>query len=367
MPYIMYDENPYLVVTDAGRLVWVLDGYTYTEAYPFSQRISLQTNNLLERKSINYIRNSVKVLIDAYDGTIKYYITDRNDPIIMAYQKIYKDLFVEKDTQIPEDIEKGFVYPELLYNIQAEIMERYHNIQTDVLYRGDDIWEVAKHNTSNVSNKVGTQIEPYYTMLKTQDSSNATFGLVLPYTQYQKQNITSYLVGLYENGVQKLTLYKYPSDSNILGPMQIDTQLEQDERISKEIGSINVTINNSLLYVEPIYQQYINEDVSTPILKKIVVASGNKVAIGDSIEEALNNLVSQYAVDIEIENTDDINGLMESIIKINKELKKSSESGNWEMMGKDVSRLQELINKLEALFKEENKNKENENKVNINQ
>ncbi len=373
MPYIIYDENPYLVVTDEGRLVWVLDGYTYTDSYPFSQRVSLQPNNLLERENINYIRNSVKVLIDAYDGTIKYYITDRNDPIIMAYQKIYKDLFVEKDTEIPQDISKGFVYPEFLYKIQAEIMQRYHNIQTDVLYRGDDIWEVAKHNTSNVSNKIGTEIQPYYTMLKAQNNKEETFGLVLPYTQYQKQSITSYLVGTCENGEKKLTLYKYPSDSNILGPMQIDTQLEQDERISKEIESINVTgtkliknmtvvpINNSLLYVEPIYQQYINEDVSTPILKKVVVASGNKVAIGDSIKEALNNLVSQYAVDIEIENTDDINGLIETIIKINNELKKSSENGNWEMMGKDMSRLQELIDKLETLLKEENENKKNEN------
>ena len=373
MPYIIYDENPYLVVTDEGRLVWVLDGYTYTDSYPFSQRISLQPNNLLERENINYIRNSVKVLIDAYDGTIKYYITDRNDPIIMAYQKIYKDLFVEKDTEIPQDISKWFVYPEFLYKIQAEIMQRYHNIQTDVLYRGDDIWEVAKHNTSNVSNKIGTEIQPYYTMLKAQNNKEETFGLVLPYTQYQKQSITSYLVGTCENGEKKLTLYKYPSDSNILGPMQIDTQLEQDERISKEIESINVTgtkliknmtvvpINNSLLYVEPIYQQYINEDVSTPILKKVVVASGNKVAIGDNIKEALNNLVSQYAVDIEIENTDDINGLIETIIKINNELKKSSENGNWEMIGKDMSRLQELINKLETLLKEENENKKNEN------
>ncbi len=379
MPYIMYDENPYLVVTKEGRLVWVLDGYTYTDAYPFSQRILLQSNKLLGRTDINYIRNSVKVLIDAYDGTIKYYITDRNDPIIMAYQKIYKDLFVEKDTQIPQDISSQFIYPEFLYNIQAEIMERYHNIQTDVLYRGDDIWEVAKHNTGNVSNKVGTEIQPYYTMLKLQNDNKTTFGLVLPYTQHQKQSITSYLVGTSQNGEQKLTLYKYPSDSNILGPMQIDTQLEQDERISKEIENINVTgtrliksmtvvpINNSLLYVEPIYQQYINEDVSTPILKKIVVASGNKVAIGDNIKEALNNLVSQYAVDIEIEDTDDVNGLMETIIKVNNELKKSSENSNWEMIGKDMARLQELITKLETLLKEENENKENTNNQNINE
>lgn len=367
MPYIMYDENPYLVVTAEGKLVWVLDGYTTSSYYPYSQRITLQGENILDKTDINYIRNSVKVLIDAYDGTIKYYITDRNDPIIMAYQKIYKDLFVDKEEAISEDISSQFIYPEFLYSIQAEIMERYHNIQTDVLYRGDDIWDVATQNTSKTLTKVGTEITPYYTMVKTIDNHEATLGLVLPFTPYQKQNLTAYLVGRYENGQPSLTLYKYPTDSNVLGPMQIDTQLAQDERIASEIESLNVTgtritknmivipINNSLLYVEPIYQEFMNEENSTPVLKKVVVASGNKVAIGDTLAEALNNLVSQYAVDIEVENTDDINGVIEAIIKANKNLQDSNQNNNWEMAGKDMARLQELITKLEELLKEQQK------------
>ena len=364
MPYIIYDENPYLVVTNEGKLVWVLDGYTTSNCYPYSQKITLQELNKMQ---INYIRNSVKVLIDAYDGTIQYYITDRNDPIIMAYQKIYKDLFVEKEEAIPEDISKQFIYPKFLYTIQAKVMERYHNIQTDVLYRGDDIWQVAKHNTTKVLTKTGTKISPYYTMVKTIDQENATIGLVLPYTPYQKQNLTAYLVGTYQNAQPKLTLYKYPSDSNIIGPMQLDTQIEQDENISKEIESLNVTgtkikknmliipINNSLLYVEPIYQQYINEENSTLILKKVVVASGNKVAIGNSLTQALKNLASQYAVNIQVENNEDIDGLIDSIIKTNNNLKQSSGNNNWEMVGKDITKLQELITKLEELQKEEEK------------
>lgn len=367
MPYITYDENPYLVVTQEGKLVWVLDGYTTSSYYPYSQRITLQGENILDKTDINYIRNSVKVLIDAYDGTIQYYITDRNDPIIMAYQKIYKDLFVDREETIPEDISSQFIYPEFLYSIQAEIMERYHNIQTDVLYRGDDIWDVATQNTGRVYTNVGTQISPYYTMVKTVDDTEATLGLVLPFTPYQKQNLTAYLVGRYENGQPSLTLYKYPTDSNILGPMQIDTQLAQDEGIATEIESLNVTgtritknmivipINNSLLYVEPIYQEFINEENSTPVLKKVVVASGNKVTIGDTLEEALNNLVSQYAVDIEIENTDDINGVIEAIIKANKNLQDSNQNNNWEMVGKDMARLQELITRLEELLAEQEK------------
>ena len=325
---------------------------------------------------INYIRNSLKVLIDAYDGTINYYITDKNDPIISAYQKIYPELFIDDTSLIPEEIKEQFIYPEFLYNIQAEILERYHNVQTDVLYRQDDIWNIATHNTSKVTTKVGTEITPYYTMLKTVDNENATLGLVLPYTPKGKQSLISYLVGRYENGEAKLTLYKYQTDSNVLGPMQIDTQLEQDERISEEISELNALgtkisksmivnpINNSLLYVEPIYQQYVNDEKATPILRKIIVASGNKVAIGDTLKEALTNLISQNAVDIEIESTDDIEGIIDAIIKANQNLIQSNKNNNWEMAGKDMSKLQELITKLEKLMKEnENKDKDTQNKV----
>ncbi len=368
LPNIIYDEEPYIVTTSEGKLVWVLDGYTTSNGYPYSQRITLEGDNLLEKTELNYIRNSVKVLIDAYDGTIKFYITDRTDPIIMAYQKMYPDLFVDKDETIPEDISSQFVYPEFLYNIQAQIMLRYHNIQPDVLYREDDVWDIATHNTSKVLTKTGTQMEPYYTMVKTIDSAEPMLGLVLPYTPYDKQNLTAYLVGTYQNGEKVLKLYKYPADSNILGPMQIDTQLEQDEGISEEIESLNVTgtritkdmiivpINNSLLYVETIYQQDTNEENSTPTLKKIVVASGNKVAIGDNLTEALNNLLSQYAIDIEVESTDTVDGLIDAIIKANENLKQSNENNNWEMIGKDMGKLQELINKLEVLVEEESKN-----------
>lgn len=378
LPYIIYDEEPYMVTTDNGKLVWVLDGYTVSDNYPFSQRITIQGDSLLDKIELNYIRNSVKVLVDAYDGTIKFYITDRTDPIIMAYQKIYPNLFADKEEQITEDISKNFVYSKFLYGIQSQIIQRYHNIQTDVLYREDDVWDVATHNTSKVITKAGTVMKPYYTMVKTIDVEDTSLGLVLPYTPYNKQNLTAYLVGTYKNNEPKLTLYKYPADSNILGPMQIDSQLEQDEGISKEIASLNVTgikisrnmiivpINNSLLYVETIYEQDTNEENATPALRKVVVASGNKVAIGDNLEAALNNLLSQYAVDIEVENTDTINDLIQALIKANGNLKQSSETNNWEMIGKDLNKLQELINKLEILSKKQEKEEQDKVSSNVN-
>jgi len=370
MPYLVYDEEPYLVIRENGTLVWVLDAYTVSNMYPYSQKTIIDING--EKQQINYIRNSVKVIIDAYDGLTEFYITDRTDPIVMAYSKIYQGLFAEADKQIPEDISKHFKYPELLYNVQSEIEGRYHNVKTDVLYRSDDVWEVAKKGTGKTLKTAGVQMEPYYTMVKTVDSEESRLGLVVPYTMVNKQNIISYLIGTNEEGMNKLKLYKFSSDSNILGPMQLDSQLEQNEEIAEEIEELNVTgskvirnivivpINNTLLYVEPIYQIMTNEETNVQILKKIVVASGNKIAIGNNLREGLENLVSQYAVNIKVDNTDDIEGLIETIIKANYNLKNSNSTSNWELIGKDIQKLQELIDKLEVMKKEEDeKNKQN--------
>lgn len=377
MPYLMYDENPYTVVNDEGRIIWVLDAYTISDSYPYSQKTTIR-QSATSKMELNYIRNSVKVLIDSYDGTISFYITDRTDPIAMAYKNIYPDLFMDLEEKIPADISEHFVYSKYLYEIQADIIARYHNVQADVLYRSNDIWEVASYNVGKVVTKTGTDIEPYYTMVKTENEEEQQLGLVLLYTPQGKQNLISYLVGTCDtSGKSKLTIYKYQADTNVLGPMQLDTQLSQDERIVKELETLNINgikiiknmvlvpLNDKILYVEPIYIQYLNEKDSLPTLKKVIVSSGNKIAIGDTLKQALTNLVSKEAVDIEIENTDTIEDLINTIINANNNLTNSNESNNWEMMGKDVSKLQELIDKLEKLVKENKAKNEIENKETI--
>lgn len=164
-------------------------------------------------------------------------------------------------------------------------------------------------------------------------------------------------------------MYKFSQDSNVAGPMQLAKQIEEDEEISKELETISgvgtkitkqmiiVPVENTLLYVEPVYQTMINEKTNLPVLKKVIVASGNKVAIGDTLNLALQKLLSQYAVDIEIENTDDVEGLIEAIIKANNNLTQSNENGNWELMGKDIDKLQNLIKSLEKLKNEEDNKK----------
>lgn len=365
LPYLIYDENPYTVVTDEGKIVWVIDAYTVSSSYPYSQYTSITHDGIKE--NINYIRNSVKVIVDSYDGTISYYITDRTDPIAMAYRNIYESLFVDLDEQIPQDIASHFVYPKFLYNVQAEILKVYHNVKPDVLYRADDLWDLAKYNSIKSTKSTGTYMEPYTTMMKTIDGEK--LGLVQIYTPDEKQNIISYLVGSTNDGTNQLKLYKFSADSNIVGPMQLDKQIEEDEVIATELEALNTTgtrltkkmlivpIDNTLLYVEPIYQTMLNES-EVPILKKVIVASGNKVAIGDTLTKALENLLSTYAVDIEVENTDDIEGLIEAIIKANKNLTESNTNNDWEMMGKDIKRLQDLITSLETVKEEEEKKKE---------
>ena len=370
LPYLIYDENPYTVVNNEGKIIWVIDAYTTSSNYPYSQYTYIEHDNTKEK--INYIRNSVKVLIDSYDGTISFYITDRTDPIAMAYEKIYPNLFKEKEEQIPEDISSHFVYPKYLYDVQAKMLEIYHNVKPDVLYREDDLWEISKFNNTTNSKSTGTKMEATYTMVKTKNNES-DLGLVQVYNPKDKQNLISYLVGVNQNGNNKLTLYKYSQDSNVIGPMQLDKQIEEDEAIASELSTINVSgtkitkkmivvpIENTILYVEPVYQTMLNEKSDIPVLKKVIVASGNKVAIGDNLNLALQKLLSQYAVDIEVENTDDIQGLIEAIIKANNNLTQSNENQNWEMMGKDIQKLQTLINSLEEMENKEEKKKQNSN------
>ena len=366
MPYLIYDDNPYTVVTDEGKTVWVLDAYTVSSQYPYSQFTSIEHDGIKEK--INYIRNSVKVIIDSYDGTMKFYVTDKTDPIAMAYRNVYKTLFEDLDTEIPADIAQHFVYPKYLYNVQAKMLKTYHNVKPDVLYRTDDLWDFAKYNSTVISKSTGTILEPYYTTVNNGDGEEV--GLVQIYTPSSKQNLISYLVGTTNGSDNVLKLYKFSEDSNILGPMQLDKQLEQDETISLAINALNTTgtkvtkdivvvpVNNTLLYVESIYQTMLNEEVKVPALKKIVVASGNKVAMGNNLKEALQNLLSKDASNIEVENTDDIDGVIDALVKANKNLSESTSNNDWELVGSDIKKVQGLIDTLEKLKKQEDKKKE---------
>ena len=362
---VLFDENPYIDVDSKGEMYWVLDGYTISSNYPYSTYSSIRYNN--ERKTINYIRNSIKVIISCYDGSMKFYITDETDPIAMAYRKMYPNVFEELDVKIPEDLSKNFVYPKFLFDVQSSMIEEYHNIKSEVLYRGDDSWKKASYTATQNNREVSNILDSYYIMTK-----NENIGLIQMYSPNDKQNLIAYLIGTNENGKNILKTYRLSSNEIILGLTQLDSKIMQDENMKNQIEKLSVTgakinkdirvvpVDNTLLYIEQIYQTKTNEkEAGSQLLKKVIVSSGNKVAIGDDLKEALENIVSQEATSIDTNTSDNVDGTIQSIIKANKNLTNSMNSKNWELIGSDIKALQELIDKLEVQKKKEEGQKNN--------
>jgi len=206
-------------------------------------------------------------------------------------------------------------------------------------------------------------------MVKTIDDSSNKLALVLPYTLEGKQSLSSYIIGTVDKtGKNMLSIYKFDSSSSVLGPMQLDSELEQDKALYPQIEALNITgtrvtkelimvpINDKVLYIEPIYQEHVNETDGVPVLKKVVVASANKLAIGNSLAEAIQNLTSE-AIDIDVTDPSDIDKIIEEIIEANKNLSTSTESNDWEQIGKDTKKLQELVRTLEKAKREADKEK----------
>ncbi|MDE5830658.1 MAG: UPF0182 family protein, partial [Clostridia bacterium] len=369
VPYLMYDEEPYLIISDSGELYWVIDAYTTSNDYPYSQKTKIVYRN--DTKEINYIRNSIKVIVNAFSGETSFYITDKTDPIAMVYNNMYSTLFKD-GSEIPSEISKYFTYSEFLYKIQSEMLNLYHDVSADVLYRGNDIWEIASYS-SLITKSAPTEMAPVFTFAKTVDSDESKLGLVNVYNQYGKESLNAYLVR--NCGRTEKINFHYINFQEIhlcFGPMQLDNLIEQDETISAEISALNVTgtkitkqmiivpIDKTLLYVVPIYQTSLNETKSVPVLKKVVVASGNMVAIGDDLGKAIKNLLSpNRAVSIEVEDTSTIEGLVEAIIKANNNLTESNDSNDWAQIGRDIKALQTLIKQLEVTKEAEDENNKN--------
>ena len=218
-------------------------------------------------------------------------------------------------------------------------------------------------------------VEPYYTVLKAPNSEVEELGLVLPYTKSNKQSLNSYLIGTYSDGINKLTMYKLISDTTLPDIQQLNVQIDQDKIISEELDKLStsgtqlirrtyiIPIENSILYIEPVYQVLLNEESQVPTLKKVIVASGTKVAIGDNLAEALTTLITDSASKIEFVNKEDREQVIKAVIKANKNLRESLDAKDWEMIGSDLERLQGLIEQLEKLEAENNNDSQESNSI----
>ena len=356
LPNIRYDKDPYLVVKDDGGLAWVIDGYTVTSRYPYSQKVSIEADKG-GKERINFIRNSVKVVIDAYNGTVDFYVTDTTDPFISTIMKTYPTLF-KNYNELSENIKKQMRYPQYLFDIQAKVLTTYHNSDVDNIYRADDRWEVAEVSGSGTRSSTSM-----YTLLKKGDELKP--AIITTYTPEKKKNIVSYLVGQTENGANKLTMYRYNEKSE-LSLSFIDTQIEKDEKVQKEMRELTtlgtelktvrilLPYEDTTLYIKSIYQVFLNED-SVPVLKKVIVANKGKVGIGNTLKEAMQRMLTENAIDIDVRDLANEDELKDAIIKQNKTLKDVMKQGDFEYTGKDIQRLIKLVDQLEEVSKEKKK------------
>lgn len=350
-PFIRFDEDAYMVVNDEGKLFWIIDGYTLSTNYPYAEYFEIEGKTPGLTEKYNYIRNSVKAVVDAYNGDVTLYITDRRDPIIMAYNKAYPELFADLDTEtIPADIQKHLRYPSLLFKIQAEKLEKYHVTDVSTFYKDEDAWTIATHNTGSVIENV----KPYYTYIKIPNLNVTELVLMIPYTPQGRSSLTSWLA-VRSNG--EMLIYTFPKDSNVLGTIQLDNKIDQDTQTARDLnlgGGTRVTrevrvfpIDNSLLYVEPIYIEAVNED-AVPQLRKVAVSYNNTLAIADTLAEALQQLLSDATGTIRIDIDDEVSlsDTIDNTIDAYMQLKQASQNGSWEEFGKQMTKLDEYINKL---------------------
>ena len=356
LPNIRYDKDPYLVTKDDGGLAWVIDGYTVISRYPYSQKVSIEADKG-GKERINFIRNSVKVVIDAYNGTVDFYVTDTTDPFISTIMKTYPTLF-KNYNELSENIKKQMKYPQYLFDIQAKVLTTYHNSDVDNIYRADDRWEVAEVSGSGTRSSTSM-----YTLLKKGDELKP--AIITTYTPEKRKNIVSYLVGQTENGANKLTMYRYNEKSE-LSLSFIDTQIEKDEKVQKEMRELTtlgtelktvrilLPYEDTTLYIKSIYQVFLNED-SVPVLKKVIVANKGKVGIGNTLKEAMQRMLTENAIDIDVRDLANEDELKDAIIKQNKTLKDVMKQGDFEYTGKDIQRLIKLVDQLEEVSKEKKK------------
>ncbi len=288
-PYIRWDGDPYLVITPEGREVWMADGYTTSDAYPFSHEIAAYDG-------INYMRNAVKATVDAYDGETHLYVFDSSDPIIGAYRSLFPALF-EDWSKMPEALRAHARYPEDMFEVQAEIYRIYHMRNPQAFYNNEDIWELAKYSSGQ--NATPQPVTPSYVYATLPGETKPEFLLMTTFTPATKENLIGVMLARCDGpNLGDVVVMQLSKQELILGPMQVNARINQDENISKDLTLWNqqgsqvlkgqtliLPMGDTFLYISPIYLQA--TEARMPQLKKVVLAMGNRLIYTDTYEEAL--------------------------------------------------------------------------------
>jgi len=287
-PFIQFDRDPYLVVGQDGRLVWIIDGYTTSNKFPYSEPV---------RGMGNYIRNSVKTVVDAYHGTLAFYLSDPADPVVATYAKAFPGLF-QPLSAMPADLQPHIRYPQGMFTIQARMYATYHMQDPQVFYNKEDLWNIPKHMVEGQER----EMEPYYTIMRLPGEKAEEYVLLSLFNPSKKDNMIAWMAARSDGpDYGKLTAYNFPKQKLIYGPRQIDARIDQDSVISQQLtlwsqrgsqvirGSmLAIPIEKSLLYVQPLYLAA--EKGSLPELKRVIVSMGNQIAMEENLEAALAQL-----------------------------------------------------------------------------
>ncbi|MDE0482420.1 MAG: UPF0182 family protein [Candidatus Poribacteria bacterium] len=392
-PFLKYEsKDPYIILHE-GRIVWMIDAYTVTHRYPYS---------VSQKNWGNYIRNSVKVVVDAYDGTADFYIMEREqDPIAECYRKIFPDLFKPFE-EMPDELKAHIRYPIAMFHIQAQVYKDYHMKDPITFYANEDKWEIGKElydhtdaqtrqiappqqqrqpfgaqqQTVQSSGINGQLVEPYYVVIRLPGQEKAEFMLMLPFTPLNKPNLTAWLAArcdLPQYG--QLLVYRFPKGKQVAGPMQVENFISQEPEISQQISLWNtqgsrvlrgnlliLPMNDSLLYVEPIYIQSEDEKTAIPELRRVVIGYENEVVWGETLDEALREMfVKKLGLQTELTATTDVTleatelpetatslrGLIEQANSYYNNAQNAQRNGNWAEYGRNIRLLEQTLKQLQ--------------------
>jgi len=393
-PFLDYDGDPYMVVSD-GRLFWIQDAYTTSNMYPYSRRSYKRFDN----KALNYIRNSVKVIIDAYNGDVSFYIVDQEDPVIKTYANIFPDLFKPFD-EMPEGLKKHVRYPRDLFDIQVDTYRTYHMDNVQVFYNQEDLWEIP----DELYGDSRQSMKPYYIIAKLPETDKEEFLLMMPFTPSKKDNMIGWLAARSDlPNYGNLMVYKLPKEKMVYGPMQIEARVDQQTEISRELslwgqrGSrvirgnlLVIPLGDSFVYVEPVYLEAKQEEeelspaaqsqpkgsgkpvsqgpraasardksraASLPELKRVIVAVGNRVVMEENLNNALYAALGMVTpsketgtlVDAPATTVRGADNLGKSALEQYRKAEEFLRQGNWTEFGKALEELEKTLMKMSAV------------------
>lgn len=294
-PFLSYDDDPY-VVNANGKLYWIIDAFTTSNKYPYATKTKLNGS-----EEINYIRNSIKVVVDAYNGDVTFYQSDKTDAIATCLSKIYPG-FLKPMEEMDKTLKKHLRYSETLFNIQSDIYKTYHMTNPTVFYNKEDLWHTAKQFYGNT--KDAKKVNSVYSIMKLPDREEE-FLLMVPFTPSKKDNMIAWMAGVCDgDDYGRLIVYEFPKQKLVYGPMQIEQRIDQDTTIAPQISLLSqggaevlrgnmiiVPVENSILYVEPIYVRSSGKDETMlPEVKKVIVAYKNKIVMRNNLDDALKGI-----------------------------------------------------------------------------